>query len=55
MVGDGIAEVVSIPAEYCCEQKAEQLVTGPWKILYSLQKNEEALLSSPDCSGKHSS
>lgn len=54
MVGDGIAEVVDIPAKRCCEQKAEQLAIGTQKVLDSLLKNDEALVPSPDCSGKHS-
>ena len=47
MVGDGIAEVVNIPAKCCCEQKAEPLVIGTQKILYSLLKNDETLVLCP--------
>lgn len=47
MVGDGIAEVVNIPAKCCYEQKAEQLVIGPQKVLHCLLKNNEALVLCP--------
>lgn len=47
MIGERIAEVVNIPAKCCCEQKADQLVLGSQKILYSLLNNDEALVLCP--------
>lgn len=54
MVGDGLAEVVNIPAKHSCEQKAEE-VLAPQKILLASEKWWGTyLVCSPDCGSKHS-